>query len=937
MNTAIRRLAATTSLPFLLMAGLYAQQDRISARIDDTRRVTLRGNVNPFARPEFDQGAVDTSFNLRGMMLVLKQSAAQQSALNQLLEEQRDQASPKYHKWLTPQQYGDQFGTSPSDIAKITAWLKSEGFTVGEVANGRNWIRFSGTAAQVKTSFQTELHRYNVNGEQHFANATEPAIPAALQDIVGGIRGLNDFRPKPRSVPARPESNLGRNHFVVPDDIATIYDIQKLYSAGIDGAGQNIVVVGQTNIRLSDIATFRSKYGLSAPNLKVILDSTLTYDPGFSANDIPEADLDIEWSGGIAKNATILFVYSDNTFDAVLYAINNNLAPVISMSYGFCEQMDLIDLPTFQSWAQQANSQGTTWFTAAGDSGAADCETATNAIAQSGLSVDIPAIVPEVTAVGGTEFDEGGVNYWSASNDANGGSALSYIPEMAWNDSSPPIGLAAGGGGVSTYFAKPAWQTGPGVPNDGFRHIPDIASAASPEHDPFAIYTGGATQYYGGTSLGAPVWAGLTALLNQYLVSTGIETQPGLGNINPTLYRLAQSTTGIFHDITVGGNEVPCAAGSPDCSAGSVGYLATPGYDMATGLGSVDAYNLIHQWSSKPPVASAVVASIDQNPVYQTTPDVNGYQWTYTLTLNEEAGIATTLTGFTIDGTDYSSQIASLFGSAQITADGFLQATLGFKTLANVPRNVVFTFSGVDTGTKTSWSQQLSAPFTTAQLQPDQIVAGVSNAASGQQVYAPGMIMSVYGVQMGLSVVSATATPLPVFIGGIAAYVNGVPAPLYYVSPGQLNVQIPYETQPGGATLEVDTPYQIATTQFQVASTAPGIFVFGDGSITPYNSGVRGGVYTLFITGDGQVAPAVTTGSTPSTTNAIPKPVASVTLRIGGVDATSGILFIGVPSWSVGVTQINFTVPVSVAIGTQQVVVTVGGVASAPTKFNVTQ
>src|SRR5208283_184130 len=193
MIIAIRRLAATAPLPFLLMASLYAQQDRISARIDDTRRVTLRGNVNPLARPEFDQGAVDSSFNLRGIMLVLKPSAAQQSAMRQLLEEQQDQTSPNYHKWLTPQQYADRFGASAADIAKIAAWLKSEGFTVDEVANGRNWIRFSGAAAQVKSSFQTVLHRYNVNGEKHFANATEPAIPAALQDIVGGIRGLNDF------------------------------------------------------------------------------------------------------------------------------------------------------------------------------------------------------------------------------------------------------------------------------------------------------------------------------------------------------------------------------------------------------------------------------------------------------------------------------------------------------------------------------------------------------------------------------------------------------------------------------------------------------------------------------------------------------------------------------------------------------------------------
>ena len=939
MSTAIRRVIATAPLPFLLMATLYAQQDRISARIDDTNRVTLHGNVNPLAQPRFDQGAVPPSLNLRGMMLVLKPSDAQQAALDQFLAEQQNPSSPNYHKWLTPQQYADRFGASQSDIAKITAWLQSQGFTVDSVANGRNWVRFSGSAGQVKNSFQTELHRYVVNGETHFANATEPTIPAALQNIVVGIRGLNDFRPKPRSRPGKPLDTQGGAHFVVPDDLATIYDIKALYNAGIDGTGQNIAVVGQTNIHISDIQNFRRNYGLSAPNLQVIRD-TGNPDPGYSSTtDLAEADLDIEWAGAIAKNATILFVYSDNTFDAVAYVINNNTAPVISMSYGLCEEMDLIDLPTFESWARQANAQGMTWFAAAGDAGAADCEDVNNTVAQSGLAVDTPAVVPEVTSVGGTEFSEGGGTYWSVTNNTSSGSALSYIPEVAWNDSSSTIGLAVGGGGVSTYFPKPPWQTGPGVPNDGSRHVPDVASDASNEHDPFVVYTNGTTQHYGGTSFGAPVWAAMAALLNQYLVSTGIESQAGLGNINPNLYRLAESTSGIFHDVTSGNNKVACAGGSPNCSGGSLGYNAGKGYDMATGLGSVDANNLVHQWSSKPPTASAVVATIDQNPVYQTAPDSNGYQWSFTLTLTEEAGIATTLTAFTIDGADYTSQIATFFASGKIPANGSIQATLGFKTLANVPRNVVFAFGGVDPGTNAAWSQQLSAPFTTAQLQPNQIIAGVSNAASGQQVYAPGMILSVYGVQMGLSVVSATAIPLPDFIAGINAYINNVPAPLYYVSPGQLNIQIPYETQPGTATLVVITPYleEPATTQFQVGQAAPGIFVFADGSVNPSKSGVRGQVYTMFITGDGQVSPSVTTGSTPDSRRPTPKPTQQVTLTIGGVDATSGIQFIGIPSWSVGVTQINFMVPASVPLGSQQVVVTVGGVASAPAKFNVTR
>ncbi len=482
------------------------------------------------------------------------------------------------------------------------------------------------------------------------------------------------------------------------------------------------------------------------------------------------------------------------------------------------------------------------------------------------------------------------------------------------------------------YFPKPSWQSGPGVPADGFRDVPDVAFPASPAHDNVYVYSGGGGAYYGGTSVAAPVFAGMVALLNHYLVSTGIEKQAGLGNINPALYRLAANTSGLFHDVATGDNSVPCVQGSPNCSNGSLGYGAVSGYDRATGLGSVDLTNLAHQWSSKPPIDSAVVPSVDQNPVYQQ-PAASGTQpWTYQITLTEEGGVATTLTDFTINGQSQASQISSIFGTAVIPAGGSIKSSgLGFSTLT-VPTTVVFGFSGIDASGRT-WSTQLSVPFQAAQ--PAQLVLGLSNAASGQQVFAPGMIMSVYGIQMGLYPALATAIPLPDFLAGITAEVNGISAPLYYVSPTQLNIQIPYETQTGTATLEVDTPYQNVTRTFHVAQAGPGIFTLPDGSVNPSRSGSRGQTYTMFITGEGHVSPSITTGSAPTPRTGTPKPVLPYTLTIGGVDATASIQYIGVPPGLVGVTQINFTVPQAAPVGPQNIVVTVGGVASAPATFTV--
>ena len=211
--------------------ALWAQPDRISARIDSSRSVVLSGRVPPFATAQTDAGAVEGSFRLAAITLLLKPSAAQQADLNQLLLAQQDSTSPNYRQWLTPDQYADRFGVSTGDLAKITTWLESQGFSVGYTARARNFVSFSGTAQQVGNAFHTQIRRYTVNGVTHYANSTDPSIPAALDGLVAGIRGLNDVRLKPRFRKAQPRATLPHIGIVVgPNDYATIYDVNPLYS-----------------------------------------------------------------------------------------------------------------------------------------------------------------------------------------------------------------------------------------------------------------------------------------------------------------------------------------------------------------------------------------------------------------------------------------------------------------------------------------------------------------------------------------------------------------------------------------------------------------------------------------------------------------------------------------------------------------------------------
>src|ERR1035441_5962706 len=852
----MRRIIPQSFLMACILAGALSAQPRlIKGPIQDTHRTRMTGYIHPLAKAENDLGPLDLSVPLPAITLVLSQTPEQQADLDGFLTAQQDPSSPDYHRWLSPEQYADRFGASPDDIAKITAWLEQHNLHVTTVGRGRTSVDFTGSAGDVGQAFQISFHRYSVDGLTHFANTAEPSLPVALQPAIRAIHGLHDFRMQPKAVlhatldPNYNSSSSG-NHYLSPDDLGTIYNIKALWNSGYDGTGQKVVIAGQTRVALTDIQQFRAKFQLPASDPQLMLVPN-TRDPGTVKGDLGEADLDLEWAGSTAPQATLVYVYSYNVTDAVQYAIDQNLAPVLSVSYGLCEPLSLnSDMLAMQSWARQANAQGMTWMNAAGDSGGADCLSGTSSNG-AGLAVDSPADVPEVTGIGGTTFREGSAQYWNAANNANGGSAISYIPETVWNDSTPGS-PAAGGGGASTVFSNPPWQTGLGVPNNGALIVPDIALAASPDNDGYMVYTSdcapglrtcpaGALAVFGGTSAGTPSFAGIVALLNQYLVSTKAQTVPGVGNVNPRLYALAQAGTGAFHDVTTGNNivSVTCSARSRNCVAGSFGYPAGQGYDQASGLGSVNAFNLVTGWRTTTSArASASVA-------LQTTATSVVSNGSVTITAIVTGSSGATPTGvvtFTSGGQQIGA--ASLSGtgssaSASITVDA-AQLQVGTN-------NIVAQYSGDATLNAATGTIGIAV---TPSGPPS--IGGLANGASFGQAYAPGAVLTIFGSNLGDATWVASTVPLPGQVSGFSVTIAGVNAPLYYVSATQLNVQIPYETpvnQPSVVT--VNNNGRTATTTLTVASAAPGLFTDVSGAIVPTATVARGAVLTLYLTGVG--------------------------------------------------------------------------------------
>ncbi|MBZ5631388.1 MAG: S53 family peptidase, partial [Acidobacteriia bacterium] len=534
------------------------------------------------------------------LMLSLRPGAA--ADLDYLIKQQHDPYSALYHQWLSPDQFGAAFGMSDADLNTIVWWLQQHGFTIDEVARGRRWINFTGSVGQVESAFHAEIHRYVVNGELHHANATPPAIPRALADLIVGFASLHDFHKKPFHGPVTavaPDWTTGSSHYLGPGDFAIIYNSLDLYSRtpAIDGTGQTVAVVARSNINHSDPTAFRSFFKLPAKSPNYILNGT---DPGLVGGslggEVTEADLDVQWSGAIAYNATVDMVISKSTLStdgvdlSAQYIANNNLAPIMTTSFGLCER-DLGSGNTFYAnlWAQAA-SQGITPFVSSGDSGAAACDSGSSTTGTV-RAVNGLCSPPNSVCVGGSQFmDTSNPSlYWSSTNSgATNSSAHSYIPEQAWNESGSVTSgsnLWSTGGGASTVYSKPIWQVAPGVPNDAARDVPDVSLSAA-GHDGYLIYQAGGLYAVGGTSAASPSFASLLALV--------IQQQGGTrqGNANTVFYPMGENQYAgsgaplVFHDITVANNTVP----------GVTGYNAGTGFDLATGLGSVNVNNLVLNW-----------------------------------------------------------------------------------------------------------------------------------------------------------------------------------------------------------------------------------------------------------------------------------------------------------------------------------------------------
>ncbi|HEY1208836.1 MAG TPA: S53 family peptidase [Terracidiphilus sp.] len=698
-------LAGVLLCSIALLAQNSSVAPRITTDVNELSLATLRGNVPRLARAEFDQGETSASTQLTHMRLVLSRSSEQQAALDAYLAQLQDKSSPNYHKWLTPEQFGQLYGPADSDIAALVAWLESHGLQVETVSKGRTNIAFNGTVSQAEEAFHISIHSFQAGERQFYSNTTDPQIPSALANVVKGVAHLNTIRPRPHSVhgsPGRINPETGRLEpanaaeavgprvnlttgsgttvspyilWMVPADAATIYDTPNTFNAnfsgtacgsssGCTGAGVKIGVGGVATIGTGSIVqTYRSTFlgsTYATPPTIIPTGSGLLTDSG----DVDEAYIDTELSGGLAPGASIYYYPSEDLISGIQTAIDDNVVDIFSLSFGECEADMGSDNALLNGYWEQAAGQGIAVTVSTGDTGSASCDgdrNGTISTAIDGLSVSGYASTPYNIAVGGTDFyglEHSFSTYISTSTGTAGaptyyrtvlgsGPHNGYIPESIWNDStsvdttplsgnvtwsgagysSSDNNIVAGSGGVSSCatgsgntcagYPRPSWQTGSGIPatvptgvNANARSLPDVSVMSGNGYDSAtwlicdstencSSISGGNFDGYGGTSTAAPAFAGILALVQQ-------KTGSRLGQAAQELYSLYNGSyaSSVFHDVTVGNNSVPCNSGTSNCVDNTAGYYyesgynTLTGYDLASGIGSVDAMQLVNYWGS---------------------------------------------------------------------------------------------------------------------------------------------------------------------------------------------------------------------------------------------------------------------------------------------------------------------------------------------------
>ena len=659
-----RGVGLSLSLAVLLLAVCARAQsaNRVLGPVNPSQVVKLEGHHPSWAQPQADAGAVPAELRLQHLTLVLARSPQAQQAFEQFLRNQQNPASSDYHHWLTPREVGERFGVSPHDTAAITGWLQSQNLRVDSVADSRVRINFSGGAAAVGNAFGGEMHYFLMNGKKRISLTAAPQIPAALAPLIQAIHGLSTSETRPlhkstvhhfASNGAWPGLTFGPGeNFVVPADFAVIYDVP----ANFTGADQTIAIIGRSRVDNADIENFQGLFGLPIQDPTVIIPpdgidpgtpQTLPPGSGIPSDDQAEATIDVTRAGSIAPGATIDLVSSASSFTtdgiaiAASYAVDTTplLAHIMSLSFGDCEaNQGQAGVDFWDNLFSQAAAEGISVFVASGDSGAAGCDPEFQTPpATQVVNTNYICSSSYATCVGGTEFADANYSlYWGPTNSNTAGSALSYIPEGAWNeptttDPNNPFQVASSGGGVSAYVPTPFWQRGPGVPAArAGRYTPDLAFSSASHDGYVGCFTAGGGDciefflVFYGTSVAAQDMAGIAALLNQKLGTAQ-------GNLNPTLYQLASTANNIFHDVTVATSGVsPCdlTGNTPSMcnnstpaplslAGGLAGYLVGPGYDEATGLGSLDVANFLAGWTTAGVNTSSTATTIaaSANPV----------------------------------------------------------------------------------------------------------------------------------------------------------------------------------------------------------------------------------------------------------------------------------------------------------------------------------
>jgi subtilase family serine protease len=624
------------ALGFAAIAPAETHNPLLIRKIDNTQRVTLAGNTRPEAIAANDRGLIADEAPLNALQLVLHRSPENEAAFTQYIAQLHDPKSANYHKWLTNAQIGTLFGPAPEDIATIEDWLSSQGFAVDSVSPDATVIEFSGSAGMVRAAFGASLHKLRVNGRAHFANFNDPSIPAALVPVVSGIAKLNDFMPHALNVRRNTSRMAGVNgnggsgyNYLGAADLAEIYNFNPLFKAGITGKGQTIVLIEDTNqYSTGDWTTFRKVMGLSrAYPYATLTQSNPTGtntcgNPGVNDNaqggDDVEAAIDIEWSSAAAPNAAIMNAACADTaaqFGGFLALANllqePNPPTIVSISYGESEADNgALENLYINNLYQSAVAEGVSIFVSSGDEDAASSDN--GRVSTHGIGVSGFTSTPYNISVGGTDFGPTPLGssgtYFSTTNGPNFQTALSYVPEIPWNDSCAgslvanflgvpttgttslcnnvlnyvskadesdllnavggsggPSGCATGTpsssgivGGTCAGYAKPSWQSLLGVPSDNVRDIPDVSLFASNGFwgEYYAVCISDPTGNSGFTpcTTDPSTWAGYGGTSVSSPIWAGIQalvnqkTGSSWGNSNTVLYSLAASEYGASGD-----------------------------------------------------------------------------------------------------------------------------------------------------------------------------------------------------------------------------------------------------------------------------------------------------------------------------------------------------------------------------------------------------